>query len=84
MKFECDGIFYDSDEMLQPRIEDKYIIALFLTPDHTRVFGTYMNPGTGVVVRRIQGDGLELLARRINAPPELLKAIDLERNGPTS
>jgi hypothetical protein len=83
MKFECDGISYDSDDMLQPRIEDKYIIALFLTPDHTRVFGTYMNPGSGVAVRRIQGDGLESLAERTKAP-ELLKALELEKARPIS
>ena len=80
MKFECDGKIYDSDAMLQPRIQDKYIIALFITPDYSCVFGAYMSHDAGVIVKRIEGDGLESVAQKTRIP-ELRKAVDTVKIG---
>ena len=78
MKFECDGTLYDSDDMLQPRVQDRYILAIFITQDYGRVFAVYMSPDVGERDKPIRGHQMERIAKN-HAAPELQMAVERER-----
>lgn len=78
MQFSCDGIDYDSEEMLCPLIEDREFLMVFITPDLHGVFGASTVRGEGTKVRRINGRSLAVLAERTQIC-ELLDAASLNR-----
>jgi hypothetical protein len=75
--FRCDGQDYDSDEMIAPQIHDAHIITVFITKDFKSVFGAIMHHEKGLVMSRISGVALRLLAERTQNA-ELKKALWLE------
>jgi len=59
MRFECDGVRYDSGELITHQTGNEHTPLVFATRDYARVFVAEVNRWAGVDVRRARPEEVD-------------------------